>query len=148
MNESKSSKLEMRLPDLNLTWPSWRWFDDMFRDVDWRPMIRVEQCHEGDSMVVRAEVPGVDPDKDITVEVVDHALVITAEKHQNEEHGDRHFYRSEFRYGSLTRSIPLPEGVDESHVTATYKDGVLEVKMPMPQAKVDSGTTRIEVMRG
>lgn len=148
MTDVKSSKLEKRLPDLSLSWPSWRWFDDMFRDADWRPMIRVEQFHEGDSMVVRAELPGVDPDKDVQVEIVDHTLVISAERRQHEEKVGRHLHRSEFRYGSLTRSVVLPEGVDESRVTASYTDGVLEVRMPMPVEKVESGTTRIQVTRG
>lgn len=148
MSDIKTVKMERRLPDFSLSWPSWRWFDDMFREVDWRPMFRVEQFQEGESMVVRAEIPGVDPDKDVQVEVVDHQLVITAERRQSEETADRHVHRSEFRYGLLSRSLVLPEGVDESKVSATYKDGVLEVRMPMPAEKVETGTKKIPVTRG
>lgn len=148
MSDIKTVKMEKRLPDFSLSWPSWRWFDDMFREVDWRPMFRVEQFQEGESMVVRAEIPGIDPDKDVQVEVVDHQLVITAERRQSEETASRHVHRSEFRYGLLSRSVALPEGVDESKVSATYKDGVLEVRMPMPAEKAEPGTKKIPVTRG
>ena len=110
-------------------------------------MIKVEECREGDTLVVRAELPGVDPDKDITVEVFDGALVISADRTERVEANEDHFHRSEFRYGSLTRSVALPKGVDESSIVATYKDGVLEVRMAMPTETSRSDAHRIEVQR-
>lgn len=129
------------------SWPSWRWLDEFFHDGEMRQMIKIEECREGDEMVVRAEIPGVDPDKDIEVEVIDGALVISAEKTESHEKGDHHFHRSEFRYGSLTRSVPMPAGVDASKIDATYKNGVLEVRMPMP-ASVAGDTKKIMVKHG
>ncbi len=149
MGDLKTMKSDKRLPDFSLSWPSWRWFDDVIRDVDWRPPFRVEEYREGDQMVVRAELPGIDPDKDVTVEVADGDLVITAEKRHHAESTERHVQRSEFRYGMLTRSVALPEGVDASAIEATYKDGILEVRTPMPETHQDDGAVRkIAIRRG
>ncbi|MDE3064386.1 MAG: Hsp20/alpha crystallin family protein [Acidobacteriota bacterium] len=128
-------------------WPSRRWLDEFFRDTASHQMIRVEECREGDAFIVRAEIPGVDPDKDIHVEVFDGALVISADKAERHETGEGHYHRSEFRYGALTRSVTLPKGVDESSITATYKDGVLEVRMTTPPEAARKGTRQIEVKR-
>jgi len=147
-SETTSRQLEVPFNLANLSWPSWRWLDDMFHDNEMHQMIKVEECREGDSMVIRAEVPGVDPDKDIRVEMIDGALVISAEKTERHENTDTHVHRSEFRYGSLTRSVPVPQGVDETQVTATYTDGVLEVRFPMPTESAGVGSRRIEVTRG
>jgi HSP20 family protein len=127
------------------SWPSWRWLDEFFHEGEMHQMIKIEECREGDAMVVRAELPGVDPDKDIEVEVIDGALVISAEKTESHEKGDHHFHRSEFRYGSLTRSVPIPTGVDPSMIEATYKDGVLEVRMALPKSSPRDATRRIAV---
>lgn len=139
-----------------LSWPSWgnwpsrRWLDELFRDSFFRDsaghqMIKIEECREGDSLVVRAELPGVDPDKDIQVEIVEGMLVISADRTETFEKDEDHYHRSEFRYGALTRSIPLPKGVSESSIKATYKDGVLEVRMAMPAVPIGEKTHRIEV---
>ncbi|MFI5036665.1 MAG: Hsp20/alpha crystallin family protein [Acidimicrobiales bacterium] len=136
-----------------LSWPSWtnwpsrRWLDEFLRDSTWHQMIKIEECREGDALVVRAELPGVDPVKDIQVEVRDGALVISADKSETFEKSDDHFHRSEFRYGALTRSVELPKGVDESSITATYKDGVLEVRMALPAGVTSDATRRIKVQR-
>jgi HSP20 family protein len=128
-------------------WPSMRWFDDFFRENAWRPMFKIEECREDDTLVVRAELPGLDPDKDIKVEVFEGALVISADRTEKVEKNEEHYHRSEFRYGALTRSIPLPKGVDEKSISATYKDGVLEVRLAMPAGPVGEATHRVEVKR-
>ncbi|MHB1906161.1 MAG: Hsp20/alpha crystallin family protein [Acidimicrobiales bacterium] len=149
MGELKSVRGERRLPDFTLSWPSWRWFDEVVRDLDGRPTLRVEEFHEAGQWVVRVELPGVDPDKDVTVEVVDGDLVITAERRHREETTEHHVRRSEFRYGVLTRSVALSEGVDASSIEAAYTDGILEVRAPMPETHTDDGVTRtIEIRRG
>lgn len=99
-------------------------------------------------MLVRAELPGVDPDKDIRVEIIDDMLVITAHRSESHEHRGHHEHRSEFRYGALTRSIPVPKGVDESKITASYKDGMLEVRVPTPENAVMDEPHRIPIARG
>ena len=56
-------------------------------------------------------------------------------------------YRSEFHYGSLTRSIRLPEGATEADVKATYKDGILEVRVPAPKPAAPATGTKIPISR-
>jgi len=129
------------------SWPSRRWLDEFFRDSAWHQMIKIEECKEGDSMVIRAELPGVDPDKDIEIQVVDDSLLISAEKTEKHEESEGHLHRSEFRYGVLTRSVPIPKGVDQSKITATYKDGVLEIRMETPTEPTNAGPQRIAVNR-
>ena len=91
---------------------------------------RVEEAVQDDRYVIRAELPGLDPDKDIAVTIGGRTLTIRAERRQE----DRGPYHSEFRYGSLTRSVRLPAKADANDVTARYDKGILEVSFPMPTA--------------
>lgn len=97
------------------------------RDPASRPYVRVEDFVKDGSYVLRAEMPGIDPDKDIELSVVTGELTIRGERREEKQEKNR----SEFHYGSFSRTIPLPEGVDASDVTATYVDGVLEVRAPV-----------------
>jgi HSP20 family protein len=107
--------------------------------------IRVEQFVDGNTLVVRAEVPGIDPEKDVDVSVADGMLHIKAEREEKSEQKSKNGYRSEFRYGSFTRTIALPPGAREEDVTASYKDGVLEVRAPAPEQAPASGKRKIQV---
>ena len=94
---------------------------------------RIEEFREGDEMVVRFEMPGIDPDEDVEI-TVDHGMLrIKAERREEERDDDG--YRSEFRYGSYARSVGLPAGATEDDVKATYTDGILEVKVPVSDEK-------------
>ncbi len=128
-------------------WTSRQWFDDFMREGFWRPMFAIEEFREGEEFIVRAELPGVDPDKDLELEVIDGMLVISAEKSESHEHDSDHVHRSEFRYGSLTRSVPVPKGVREKDIKASYRDGVLEVRMAVPSTLAGDMSHRIEVKR-
>ena len=88
---------------------------------------RVEEVAQDNRYVIRAELPGLDPDEDIEVTVDGRNLTIQAERRQ-EDSGPS---RSEFRYGSLTRLVRLPTRVDPKDVTARYERGVLEVSVPV-----------------
>ena len=101
---------------------------------------RVEDYTEGGKYVIRAELPGIDPEKDVDVTVSAGVLTIHAER-KEETKEDR---RSEFRYGSLTRSVSLPEGADLDKVTAKYSDGILSVSVPVSE-KSKSAARRIAV---
>jgi HSP20 family protein len=101
---------------------------------------RVEDYTEDGKYMIRAELPGIDPEKDIDVTVSAGVLTIHAERTE-ETKEDR---RSEFRYGSLTRSVPLPEGADLDKVTAKYSNGILNVSVPVPD-KSKSAARRIAV---
>lgn len=110
------------------------WFDDFLPASQMRcsgeaHLIRIEESVNENEIVVRAEMPGVDPDKDIEVSFDDGLLMITGEKRVEKKEPDR----SEFHYGSFSRSIALPHGVKEGDVHATYKDGILEVKVLVPK---------------
>ena len=94
----------------------------------------------GQPLLIRAELPGLDPEKDIEVTVEGRTLTIHAERRQ-EDSGP---YRSEFRYGSLTRLVRLPAKVDPKDVTARYERGVLEVSVPVREAKPEGTRVTIE----
>lgn len=117
------------LPDL-LDWADAPW--PAFLPFGPGQALRVEDYTEDDKYVIRAELPDVDPDKDVEVTADAGMLTIHAERRE-ESRKERH---SEFRYGSLTRSVPLPEGADPDKITAKYAKGILEVSVPVPkQAK-------------
>ena len=101
---------------------------------------RVEEMARDNRYVIRAELPGLDPEKDIEVTVEDRALTIHAERRQE----DSGSYRSEFRYGSLTRLVRLPARADAKDVTARYDRGVLEVSVPLHEAKPEDKRVPIE----
>lgn len=94
----------------------------------------VKERVEGDQLVLVAELPDVDPEKDVEVTVVDGRLRIHAEHRQEEKSEEAGFVRREVRFGSFDRSVPLPPGATEADVTATYADGVLEVRAPLAKA--------------
>ena len=127
------------------TWPTWKWLDEVFRDLDGHQMLKIEELTEGDEFLVRAELPGIDPSTDVDVEVTDGVLTISATRTEKEEQKDRHVHRSEFRYGSFVRSLPIPKGVDEAAITATYADGVLEVRVPAPGETTKSSSHKVKV---
>ncbi len=89
--------------------------------------IRVEDELHDDMYEIRAELPGVDPEEDIEVTVCDGRVTITAERSRP---GDN-CGRSEFSYGSFSRSLPLPDGADEDDVNAIYDRGILTVSVPL-----------------
>ena len=88
--------------------------------------IRVEEYEERGTYTVKAELPGIDPDKDVEITVEHGILTVHAEKTEEKREGKR----SEFLYGSFTRSVQLPEGVKEDDIKASYDHGVLTVTAP------------------
>lgn len=109
--------------------------------------MRLEESVEDNTLVVRAELPGVDPDKDVDITVADGVLTINARREEKSESRAEGSYRSEFRYGSMLRRIALPEGVTEADITATYKDGILEVRSPMPKAATAQEPAKVSITR-
>jgi HSP20 family protein len=121
-----------------------RIFDEWARAMPFRPLpfprlweaedlIRVEEYREDSTLVIRAELPGIDPDKDVELTVSGGMLDIRAERREEEKQEEKGYLRQELRYGSLSRSLPLPEGVAESDITATYQSGILEIRIPEPK---------------
>ena len=105
-------------------------------------VIRIEETEEDGTYVVRAELPGIDPDKDVEVTLERGVLTIQAERSERKQDKQR----SEFRYGAFTRSVTLPEGVREEDVSAGYDNGILTVRAPMRET--GSTTRRIRIGRG
>ncbi len=137
---------DRQLPDWSgLALPErWRRMFDF--DVEQSGWLRMEEYQEDGTLVLRAEVPGVDPARDLEVVVGGGALRVHAHREEKAEHKDKRGYRSEFRYGELTRTVRLPEGVSEDDVKATYGDGVLEIRVPLPDGH-DSLTKKIPVTK-
>lgn len=131
--------------------PEWfprRFFDwpEPWRDLLAEEGMRVEEFQEGDTLVVRVEMPGLDPDKDVEITVSDATLRIKAERRQETKTEDKLGYRSEFRYGSFVRSVALPAGADPGQVKAAYNDGILEVRVTVsPEA---AQARKIPIARG
>ena len=107
----------------------------------WIPEIEVHQ--QNDELVVRADLPGMKKD-DVTVDVTDRDITISGERRQEQQTERGGFYQTERTYGSFCRTIPLPEGAIADQAKATFKDGVLELRLPAPPAQVTRGR-RIEV---
>ena len=106
------------------------WFEEPFLTL--RPYlgqaIRIEDYTEDDGhYVVRAEIAGIDPDKDL--EVMAGAGYLTIRAHRAGAVEDKH--RSEFRYGSFSRTVQLPDGADSDDVTASYAKGILTIRVGM-----------------
>ncbi|HET9609696.1 MAG TPA: Hsp20/alpha crystallin family protein [Acidimicrobiales bacterium] len=127
-------------------------FPELFRRMtDVEPFtgwLRVEEYTEDGSLVVRAELPDIDPDKDVELSVTEGMLHIQATRQEKSEKRDKEMYRSEFRYGSFVRNIRLPEGTKDEDITASYKDGILEIRVPMPEQAEKETVTRVPITHG
>ena len=93
---------------------------------------RIEDYVLGDHYVLRADIPGVDPDRDIDIEVT--ADLLTVRAHRREESVSRR--HQEIRYGELSRTLRLPAGSRTAELTATYDAGVLQVTVPVSDVPV------------
>lgn len=107
--------------------------------------IKVEEQLDDDAYVIRAEIPGVDPDEDIDISVENGRLTIKAEREKRVESEEADEFRSEFHYGSFRRTMTLPSAATADDVTATYEDGILEVRVPVDSAEPTA--TKIAVER-
>lgn len=95
-----------------------------------RPFVpRMDVFARDDDLVVKLELPGIDPEKDVSVEVREGMLVIAGERRHEKEIKEEAYYRMEASYGTFERQIAIPDGV-ESGISARYADGVLEVIVP------------------
>ena len=88
---------------------------------------------EKDEIVVKAELPGLEKDN-VEVNLSDHTLTIKGEKKKEEEVKEEDYYRSERSYGKFVRSLQLPTEVKADAIKASFKNGVLEVRLPKTEA--------------
>lgn len=102
--------------------------------------IRVEERVADGAYVLKAELPGIDPDEDVEITVEDGLLTLRAERTQQTE--EKH--RTEFRYGTFARSVRLPAGAKGDEATAAYGDGVLTITFPVPEEKTGARTIPVQ----
>ncbi len=105
----------------------------------WSPAVEVVET--SDAYIVRAELPGVKPE-DIEVTLQDDILTIRGKRERSEERKDETIHIVERAYGEFARSLRIPADVKAEAVEATYKDGILEVRLPKSE---ESKPRRIEV---
>jgi len=117
-----------------------REFDRLFRGVfspvlaegevstrTWAPPVDIYE--DGDNLVLKAELPGVNPD-DVEIRVEDNTLYLKGERKFEKEVKEQNYHRVERSYGNFTRTFSLPNSVDSDKVTANFKDGILTLTMP------------------
>ena len=107
--------------------------------------MRLEEFVDDGHLVVRAELPGIDPDKDIRVLVDEGLLTITGERRSETKQNDKGKHFSEIQYGSFSRTLPLPDGASEKDVTAAYHDGILEVRLALAKPAAPKAATTIPI---
>jgi HSP20 family protein len=98
-------------------------------DVKWGRVPAVDVVESDNSFSISAELPGID-EKHVDVKVSGGVLTIAGEKQEEKEEKRKDYTLSERRYGSFERSFRLPEGVDTDKIDATFKNGVLRLKVP------------------
>jgi HSP20 family molecular chaperone IbpA len=116
-----------------LDWPS---LDTCF---DTHSM-RVEEVVEDGAFVVRAEIPGIDVTTDLDVRIRGHSLEIRAQRSQERSALHRGTRHSEFQYGRYWRVLTLPAEASEAEVEAVYKNGILEVRVPLSDTAAGEAT--------
>jgi len=104
-------------------------------------VMRVEDFVKDGNYVVRAELPGMDPEKDVEVTITNGILTIKAERRE-EETGKHH---SEFHYGTFSRSVTLPAGADQDHIDAVYGSGILEVTVKLADKDAEASGRKIPI---
>ena len=96
-----------------------------------RPAI---ECYvEGQTLIVKADLPGIDQD-DVEVGISGDILTIRGKREQEQKHKTRDFVLREVIYGTFERTIRVPRGVDASKISASYRNGVLQISVPIPGA--------------
>ncbi len=125
-------------------------FDNFFRGFDvaprgfaaagmgmFTPSIDVKENEK--EFIIKAELPGVE-EKDIEVTVTNDSLTIKGEKKEEKEDKDKNYYYMERSYGSFSRVIPLEAAIESGKAEASFKNGILNIKIPKNQNAKEKGT--------
>jgi HSP20 family molecular chaperone IbpA len=128
MSDLLARRQPRRLPEPTELFADFATWADIPLLVDTQ-LMRLEDEMEDGHYVVRAEIPGIDPAKDVDITVRDGQLTIKAERSEKTQAEGR----SEFRYGSFARYVTLPAGANEDDIKATYDKGILTVSVAVPE---------------
>lgn len=118
---------------------NWTPFRQMFHELGERGdmMPAVDMFEEGGHLVVKAELPGITKES-LNLRIVDNNLILSGEKSTEEKIERSNYLRLERSHGSFSRTLSLPDGLDTEQIKATFKDGMLEVRIP----RTESSTVR------
>jgi HSP20 family protein len=138
-----------------------RWMRQLTRDMDrifgdfgrpytfereetgWIP--EMEVFERNGRLIIRTDLPGMKKD-DVKVNVQDNVLTIEGERKVEEETKKDNFHRTERMYGTFFRSLTLPDGLKLDHIDAKFKDGVLELDIPMEEAKKTAKNVEVKIV--
>lgn len=122
----------------SIRWPEIRWPEGM----EVSPSVDVFE--EKDEIIIKAELPGMVKD-DVNVNITEDTITISGEKKKEEKVEKKDYYRLERSYGSFSRSFHLPDDVQTEKIKATFRDGVLEIRVPKTEeAKKKEVKVKIE----
>jgi len=113
------------------SWPFAGFKTAAFGEFPWTP--ELEMTERDHTLMVKVDLPGLKKEE-VTVNVTPDGLAITGERTREAEEKKNEWFTTERTYGKFSRLVPLPDGVDYKEVTATFKNGVLEIAVPLPAA--------------
>ena len=113
------------------------------RSLGLAPYVKVEDYVDEGTYVLRADMPGIDPEKDVEVTIEGDIVKIHGERRDEQKDKNHH----ELHYGSFSRSVQLPQGTKPEEVVAQYVDGVLEVRIPMATSE-EVASRKVPIQRG
>lgn len=103
------------------------WFEGQFANI---PRVRVDVHENQNDVIVSAEIPGLEKKEDVNITVHDNHLHLSGKIERTGEHKDENVHRTERYYGQFSRTVPLPAAVDDTGAKASYRNGILEVRIP------------------
>ncbi len=112
-------------------WPQTRG-QDLIATGDWAPRVDISETPE--IFLIKVEIPEVKKE-DVKVTVDNGIMMIRGERKKETEEKDKKFHRIERHYGSFTRSFTLPDNIDPAGITASFKDGMLNVEIRKTEEK-------------
>ncbi|MDP9376118.1 MAG: Hsp20/alpha crystallin family protein [Actinomycetota bacterium] len=98
----------------------------------WMPAM--DLIEKEDSFVLRADLPGM-KEEDLSIEFEDNVLTLSGERKSESEESGEGFHRVERAFGSFSRTLTLPKGIDPESISAEFENGVLEVRIPKPEER-------------
>lgn len=101
----------------------------LFREMAAPFMPRIDITEDEKDIIITAELPGIEK-KDLEINLREHMLMLKGEKKQERKIEKKDYYRSERTFGAFERILDLPKGIDETKLTATFKDGILTIMAP------------------